>query len=114
MVILDRNLDLIPMISHSWTYESLVSDVLSIKLNRITVETTTEGKTTRKGYDLEAEDFFWKKNAPNPFPQVAEDIDAELSKYKTDAARLTQQTGVSSVEEVGNLYVVCVLADKGT
>lgn len=32
------------------------------------------------------------------------DIDAELSRYKQDAARLTQQTGVSSIEEVGNLY----------
>jgi hypothetical protein len=74
MVILDRNLDLIPMISHSWTYQSLVSDVLTIKLNRITVETTTDGKTTRKGYDLESEDFFWRKNAANPFPQVAEGI----------------------------------------
>jgi hypothetical protein len=31
-----------------------------------------DGKPTRKGYDLEGEDFFWKKNAPNPFPQVAE------------------------------------------
>ena len=31
------------------------------------------------------------------------DIDAELSRYKQDATRLTQQTGVSSVEEVGNL-----------
>jgi sec1 family domain-containing protein 1 len=96
-------------------YQSLVSDVLTIKLNRITVETTMEGKTTRKGYDLESEDFFWKKNAPNPFPQVAEgtcllrvffsflDIDAELSRYKQDATRLTQQTGVSSVEEMNNL-----------
>jgi sec1 family domain-containing protein 1 len=63
---------------------------------------------------LESEDFFWKKNAPNPFPQVAEgkhlnyhpnlDIDTELSRYKQDATKLTQQTGVSSVEEVGNLY----------
>jgi hypothetical protein len=79
------------------------------------VETTTDGKPVRKGYDLDSEDFFWEKNAPNPFPQVAEgilphessdiDIDAELSRYKQDAARLTQQTGVSSVEEVGNLYI---------
>jgi hypothetical protein len=45
---------------------------LTIKLNRITVETVVNGKPTRKGYDLEGEDFFWKKNAPNPFPQVAE------------------------------------------
>ena len=77
----------------------------------------TDGKTSRKGYDLESEDFFWRKNAPNPFPRVAEgikiqfailnlDIDAELSRYKQDAVRLTQQTGVSSVEEVGNLYLL--------
>ena len=105
MVIVDRNLDLIPMISHSWTYQSLVSEVLSMKLNRILIETTVDGKTTRKGYDIDSEDFFWKKNAPHPFPQVAEDIDTELSKYKQDATRLTQQTGVSSIEEVGNLYI---------
>jgi hypothetical protein len=34
------------------------------------------------------------------------DIDAELSRYKQDAARVTQQTGVSSVEEVGNLFIL--------
>src|SRR5207237_408018 len=97
-------------------YQSLVSDVLSTKLNRITIETMSEGKVSRKGFDLEADDFFWKKNAAVPFPQVAEgrplylilfiiiDIDAELSQYKQDAARLTRQTGVSSVEDVGNLY----------
>jgi len=74
MVIVDRNLDLIPMISHSWTYQSLVSEVLSMKLNRIVIETTVDGKTTRKGYDIDSEDFFWRKNAPHPFPQVAEGI----------------------------------------
>jgi hypothetical protein len=49
-----------------------VSDVLSIKLNRITIETTTEGKTSRKAFDLDSDDFFWKKNSLMPFPQVAE------------------------------------------
>jgi len=37
---------------------------------------------------------------------IRKDIDAELSRYKQDATRLTQQTGVSSVEEVGNMYDV--------
>jgi sec1 family domain-containing protein 1 len=36
------------------------------------------------------------------------DIDTELSRYKQDATRLTQQTGVSTVEEVGNLYLPVV------
>lgn len=38
LVILDRNVDLVPMLSHSWTYQALVNDVLGMKLNRVTVE----------------------------------------------------------------------------
>lgn len=38
LVILDRNVDLVPMLSHSWTYQALVHDVLDMKLNRVTVE----------------------------------------------------------------------------
>lgn len=38
LVILDRNLDLFPMVSHSWTYQALVNDVLGMKLNRVSVE----------------------------------------------------------------------------
>lgn len=103
LVILDRNVDLIPMLSHSWTYQSLVHDVLNMKLNRITIETPVDEKNpaagvTKKAYDLTASDFFWRKNAPMPFPQVAEDIDAELTKYKEDAADVTKKTGVSDFE----------------
>lgn len=35
---------------------------------------------SKKTYDLDAKDFFWAKNAQNPFPQVAEEIDLELNK----------------------------------
>lgn len=38
LVILDRNIDLVPMISHSWTYQALVNDVLGMRLNRVAVE----------------------------------------------------------------------------
>lgn len=38
LVILDRNVDLVPMVSHSWTYQALVNDVLGMKLNRVAVE----------------------------------------------------------------------------
>jgi hypothetical protein len=60
LIILDRNnIDLTPLLSHSWTYASLIQDVLSMKLNRITVETPVdesnpEKGTTKKGYDLAA------------------------------------------------------------
>jgi hypothetical protein len=38
LIILDRNVDLVPMVSHSWTYQSLVNDILETKLNRVTVK----------------------------------------------------------------------------
>jgi hypothetical protein len=34
----------------------------------------------KRSYDLDGKDFFWQKNAASPFPQVAEEIDTELTK----------------------------------
>ena len=107
LIILDRNVDLIPMLSHSWTYQSLVHDVLKMKLNRITVETPIDESdpsrgTTKRAYDLNSTDFFWAKNAGVPFPQVAEDIDSELTRYKEDANDVTKKTGASSIEDLQN------------
>lgn len=107
LILLDRNVDLIPMLSHSWTYQSLVHDVLNMKLNRITIETPNDETNPAKGvskksYDLSTNDFFWSKNAGVPFPQVAEDIDAELTKYKEDTASITKKTGVTDLEDLQN------------
>jgi hypothetical protein len=107
LIILDRNVDLIPMLSHSWTYQSLVHDVLKMKLNRITIETPLDEKNpeagkTRRSYDLNSNDFFWAKNAGVPFPQVAEDIDTELTRYREDANEITKKAGASSIEDLQN------------
>jgi len=107
LIIVDRNVDLVPMLSHSWTYQSLIHDVMSMHLNRITVENAVDESdpskgTTKKSYDLTQNDFFWNKNAGMPFPQVAEDIDAELTRYKDDAAEITKKTGASSIEDLQN------------
>jgi hypothetical protein len=100
LLILDRNVDLVSMISHGWTYQALVSDCLEIKLNRVVVT-----QPQKRSYDLDSKDFFWAKNAPNPFPQVAEEIDTELNKYKQDAAEITRSTGVSDVNDISQMYV---------
>ncbi|KDN48219.1 Sec1-like protein [Tilletiaria anomala UBC 951] len=103
LVILDRNIDLVPMLSHSWTYQALVNDVLDMNLNRVTVETSENDKKQKRAYDLDAKDYFWARNAGTPFPQVAEDIDTELNRYKTDAAEITRSTGISSMDDVQQL-----------
>lgn len=69
-----------------------------MKLNRVVV-----GQPQKKTYDLDSKDFFWAKNAANPFPQVAEEIDTELNRYKQDAAELTRSTGVSDIGDISQM-----------
>lgn len=64
------------------------------------------GRLQKKSYDIDSKDFFWAKNGGIPFPQVAEDIDTELNRYKSDAAELTRSTGVSDVNDVSQMYVL--------
>lgn len=99
---MDRNVDLVSMLSHGWTYQALVADCLDMKLNRVTIE-PTKTQAQKKAYDLDSKDFFWLKNSANPFPQVAEDIDAELTRYKSDAAEITRSTGVSDVSDISQM-----------
>jgi hypothetical protein len=103
LLILDRNIDLVSMLSHGWTYQALVSDCLSLSLNRVTLP-SSEKQPQKRSYDLDSKDFFWARNAANPFPQVAEEIDSELNKYKSDAAEITRSTGVSDVNDISQLY----------
>ncbi|WFD29613.1 Vesicle trafficking between the ER and Golgi [Malassezia sp. CBS 17886] len=103
LIVLDRNVDLVPMISHSWTYQALVYDVLDTKLNRVTVTEADKPGSGKKSYDLDAKDYFWAKNAELPFPQVAEDIDTELNGYRAEANDIMRSTGISSMDEVGQL-----------
>lgn len=107
LLILDRNIDLVAMVSHGWTYQALVSDCLEIKLNRVVIT-----QPQKRNYDLDTKDFFWARNAANPFPQVAEEIDTELNKYKQDAAEITRSTGVSDVNDISQLCAKLRLCAK--
>ncbi|KAF9444597.1 SLY1 protein [Macrolepiota fuliginosa MF-IS2] len=99
LLIFDRNVDLTSIVSHGWTYQALLSDCFSMKLNRIIVP---EGQKNQR-YDLDSKDFFWNRNSASPFPQVAEEIDVELNRYKQDAAEITRSTGVSDVDDISKL-----------
>lgn len=89
------------MMSHTWTYAPLVHDVLDMKLNRVIVTLEEKGQKTKRPHDLEANDFFWNRNAGNPFPQVAEDVDVEINRYKKDVDEITKANHVNSLEEIG-------------
>lgn len=107
LILLDRNVDLTPMLSHSWTYQSLVHDVLSMKLNKITVETPVDEKDLSKGnskkiYDLSASDFFWSKHAGAPVVEAADAVDNELQKWREESQAMTMKAGASNFEDLQN------------
>ena len=58
---------------------------------------------SKKMYDLDSKDFFWAKNAASPFPQVAEEIDLQLNKYKTATQEITRTTGVADVSDLSQM-----------
>ncbi|TPX32642.1 hypothetical protein SmJEL517_g04337 [Synchytrium microbalum] len=100
LILLDRNMDLTTMLQHTWTYSTLVHDILEMKLNRVVAVMDENGRKVKKVFDIDPIDFFWKKNAGTPFPKVAEDVDGEINRYKKDVDEITKSGGVSSLEEL--------------
>ncbi|GMM50240.1 syntaxin-binding protein [Starmerella bacillaris] len=82
LTLIDRNIDLVSMFSHSWTYESLINDTCVFERNSIK---TPDGKV----YDVDPQDKFWQSNRKLPFPEVADNLDAFVVKYKEDARKIT-------------------------
>lgn len=95
LVILDRNVDLVSTLAHSWIYECMVSDVF--QLDRNTIEIPGDEP---KRYDIDPSDFFWMENAALPFPDAVENVEAELSKYTAEAKEISANTGYSSIGDI--------------
>ncbi|KAL6927048.1 hypothetical protein ACO0SA_004136 [Hanseniaspora valbyensis] len=97
LVLVDRNVDFASMISHSLYYECLIAEVF--KLNRNTITLPNGSKI-----DLDNKDFFWKNNNLLPFPEVVENAELELNKYKQETEEITSKTGVN-ITNLQNLNV---------
>lgn len=101
LIILDRNIDLAAMFSHSWIYQCMVSDVFELRRNTIKMQKFDDNNNALlKNYDIDPRDFFWNSNAQLPFPDVVENADAALNQYKKEAQDLTAKTGVTSLNDI--------------
>ena len=105
LCLFDRNFDLTAMLQHAWTYQPLVHDVLNMRLNRVDVDTDGSASAATAGskpksYTLERADPFWAENSHAQFPKVAEEVEAELAKYKEAIKRVNAQAAM--VEDEGD------------
>ena len=101
LVLLDRSFDVTTPVQHVWTYQPMCADLLGMRLNRVTVPGTPGGApgggsaqgSARKSYDVDPEaDPFWAAHAGSQFPKVAEEVEAELQKYKASVAAVNRAT----------------------
>ena len=101
LCIFDRNFDVAAALQHPWTYQPLVHDILGMRLNRMDVagdddalDKAVGGRgASKKSYELEeSADPFWRNHGDAIFPRVAEEVEAELTKYKKAMADINDKT----------------------
>lgn len=102
LVIMDRNIDLVSMFSHSWIYQCIVSDVFKMERNTIELKKYEKNNPVpiKKTYDINPNDFFWNEYSYFPFPDVVANADLELNLYKKEAQDLTYKTGINALNEI--------------
>ncbi|SMN22779.1 similar to Saccharomyces cerevisiae YDR189W SLY1 Hydrophilic protein involved in vesicle trafficking between the ER and Golgi [Maudiozyma saulgeensis] len=102
LILLDRQIDFACMFCHSWIYQCMVFDIFKLSKNTITVQTIDKDTqlAQEKRYDLDPHDFFWSQNSHLPFPEAAENVENELTKYKEDAQEITRKTGVENIADL--------------
>lgn len=114
LIVLDRNMDMATPLHHTWTYQALAHDVLSLKLNRINlkVNSTTGAPSTSKTtrvFDLGSSDKFWQLHRGSPFPQVAEAVQEELEEYRASEDEVKRLKSAMGLD--GNDEAVALLSD---
>mmetsp|Transcript_128581 Transcript_128581/g.274239 ORF Transcript_128581/g.274239 Transcript_128581/m.274239 type:complete len:653 (-) Transcript_128581:42-2000(-) len=94
LCILDRDVDLVTMLNHTWTYQAMAHDVLSMKLNRLTVPVESSGDASAPpkpvSYSVDESDTFWVTHAGEPFPAVAEAVHEAIEEFNRKRADMSK------------------------
>jgi len=101
LCILDRDVDLVTMLNHTWTYQAMAQDLLSMRLNCMTVPVNDDSDSSAppqpQTYSLEDGDKFWEAHAGDPFPTVAEAVTEAVEEFqKTREGMITSKSSEGS------------------
>lgn len=107
VILLDRDVDLASVLMHPWQYAALLNDLLEIKCNKVEANIDGKSKTCRTltqlleyEYDLDPKsDAFWAENLHSPFPLVADEVDKQFNKWKTDYESMTHKKITEDVND---------------
>lgn len=90
LILVDRTVDVATALHHGWTYQVLLHDLLNLSKNRVSIP-GDNGKDTHYNLDT-ITDAFYKANAANQFPKVADAVDKNVKAYKQEADEIEKKT----------------------
>jgi len=92
LCILDRDLDLVTMLNHTWTYQAMVHDVLGMRLNKMQVPVENEDSSAPpkvRSYDVDEADAFWTTHAGDQFPEVLNAVPKAIEDFEKKRAEMS-------------------------
>lgn len=92
LCILDRDVDLVTMVNHTWTYQAMCQDVLGMRLNRLSVpvESQEQGAPpVARAYDVDESDSFWATHAGDQFPEVLNAVPKAIEEFEKKRAEMS-------------------------
>lgn len=99
LCILDRDVDLVTMLHHTWTYQAMVHDVLGMKLNKLNVPVASNEDPSAppkvQQYDVDESDNFWVAHAGEPWPDVASAVHEAIEEYSKKCKEMTGSSDAS-------------------
>ncbi|CAE7228599.1 SCFD1, partial [Symbiodinium sp. CCMP2456] len=99
LCILDRDVDLVTMLNHTWTYQAMVHDILGMRLNKMQVPVESEDASAPpkpRSYDVDEADAFWTAHAGDQFPEVLNAVPKAIEDFEK---RRTEMAGSGQQED---------------
>ncbi|KAH0479920.1 MAG: hypothetical protein KVP17_003655 [Porospora cf. gigantea B] len=100
LVVQDRIADLVPMLQHGWSYQTLLHDVFGLHLNRVTVPGADGGKDSV--YDVDGTDAFWVQYQNLTFPETATAVDTAMKAFNEEHHKVRASSSTNDLSAALN------------
>eukprot|EP00913_Durusdinium_trenchii_P021890 g20569.t1 len=113
LIILDRDIDLVTMLSHTWTYQAMVHDVLGMRLNKMQVPVESDDASAppkARSYDVDDQDSFWTAHAGDQFPEVLNAVPKAIEETSTAGALTEKKRSIDMHTNIAHALVAEVKA----
>ncbi|GFE54645.1 Sec1 family protein [Babesia ovis] len=110
LLIVDRTVDLAPMIQHSWNYQPLIHDIFGISFDKVVLDTVGDKK--RVTYDLESGDKLYQSINALPLSDVAQHIATSLEAYNNQVAKINKEESDTAGSLVNAMNAIPQLTEQ--